>query len=71
MVGSCKETKFLHILHHYTMSQFDDRAKPLATPELTVRLLQLIETASNQKQVKRGANEVIKALNRFVIFVLL
>ena len=50
------------------MSQLDERAKPLADAALTMKLLQFIENATGKKQVKRGANEVTKALNRFLFF---
>ena len=47
------------------MSTVDERAKPLADAALTMKLLQFIETAAGKKQIKRGANEVTKALNRY------
>eukprot|EP01100_Stratorugosa_tubuloviscum_P007081 TRINITY_DN2982_c2_g1_i1.p1 TRINITY_DN2982_c2_g1~~TRINITY_DN2982_c2_g1_i1.p1 ORF type:complete len:129 (-),score=53.67 TRINITY_DN2982_c2_g1_i1:79-465(-) len=40
------------------------RAYPLATSQLTVTLLDLIQQASNYKQLRKGANEATKCLNR-------
>lgn len=51
-------------------TEIDERAKPLADADLTARLMQFIKTASDQRQVKRGANEVTKALNRLAYFTL-
>lgn len=44
--------------------EVNPKAYPLADDQLTVTILDLIGQASNYKQVKRGANEVTKALNR-------
>lgn len=40
------------------------KAYPLADDELTQSAIDLVQLAQNYKQVKRGANEVTKALNR-------
>jgi len=40
------------------------KAYPLADPHLTVTILDLIQQASNYKQLKKGANEATKTLNR-------
>lgn len=40
------------------------KAFPLADDELTQSSLDLIQLAQNYKQIRRGANEVTKALNR-------
>jgi len=40
------------------------KAYPLADNQLSVQLLDLVQQASNYKQVKRGANEATKTLNR-------
>lgn len=40
------------------------KAYPLADSQLTVTILSLIEQAVNYKQLKKGANEATKALNR-------
>ncbi|KAA6388428.1 MAG: putative H/ACA ribonucleoprotein complex, subunit Nhp2, eukaryote [Streblomastix strix] len=42
----------------------DERAKPLADAQLTVQILQLIKNAQSYKQIRRGANETTKCLNR-------
>lgn len=47
-----------------TGSEINQRAFPLAPPDLTLKLLQLIEQSNNYKQLKRGANEATKSLNR-------
>ena len=44
--------------------EVNPKAYPLADEQLTVTILDLIGQAQNYKQVKRGANEVTKALNR-------
>jgi U4/U6 small nuclear ribonucleoprotein SNU13 len=45
-------------------TEVNPKAYPLADDKLTVTILDLIQQAANYKQVKRGANEVTKALNR-------
>ncbi|XP_003384690.1 PREDICTED: NHP2-like protein 1 [Amphimedon queenslandica] len=40
------------------------KAYPLSDPELTVKILDLLQQATNYKQIKKGANEATKALNR-------
>jgi len=40
------------------------KAFPLATPELTVSILEIVQQACNYKQLKKGANEATKTLNR-------
>lgn len=40
------------------------KAYPLADPQLTVTILDLLQQASNYKQLKKGANEATKTLNR-------
>ena len=42
----------------------DPRAYPLAKDELTSKILRLSQQAVNYKQLKKGANEATKALNR-------
>lgn len=37
---------------------------PLADEDLTVKILDLVQQAANYKQIKKGANEATKALNR-------
>jgi len=44
--------------------EVNPKAYPLADEQLSVTILDLIQQAANYKQVKRGANEVTKALNR-------
>jgi len=40
------------------------KAYPLADSELTVTILDLVQQAQNYKQLKKGANEATKTLNR-------
>mmetsp|Transcript_6277 Transcript_6277/g.8206 ORF Transcript_6277/g.8206 Transcript_6277/m.8206 type:complete len:133 (-) Transcript_6277:323-721(-) len=40
------------------------KAYPLAGPELTVSIYDLVQQSSNYKQLKKGANEATKTLNR-------
>lgn len=42
----------------------DPRAKPLADSDLSKRLLKLVKDCVATKQIKKGANEATKALNR-------
>lgn len=46
------------------MSAPDARAFPLADAELTNQILDLIQQASHLRQLKKGANEATKTLNR-------
>lgn len=45
-------------------SEPNPKAYPLADSELTVAILDLVQQASNYKQLKKGANEATKTLNR-------
>lgn len=40
------------------------KAFPLADAQLTVAILELVQQANNYKELKRGANEATKTLNR-------
>jgi U4/U6 small nuclear ribonucleoprotein SNU13 len=40
------------------------KAFPLADPQLTQSILDLVQQANNYKQLRKGANEATKALNR-------
>lgn len=44
--------------------EVNPKAYPLADPELTRRILELVQQAANYKQLKKGANEATKTLNR-------
>jgi U4/U6 small nuclear ribonucleoprotein SNU13 len=46
------------------MSAVNSKAFPLADAELTITLLDLVQSATNYKQLKKGANEATKTLNR-------
>ena len=46
------------------MADINPKAYPLADAELTVTLMDLVQQASNYKQLKKGANEATKTLNR-------
>lgn len=45
-------------------SAVNPKAYPLADAQLTVTILDLIQQAANYKQLKKGANEATKTLNR-------
>lgn len=51
-----------------SISTFSDevnpKAFPLADPQLTVTILDLIQQATSYKQLRKGANEATKCLNR-------
>lgn len=46
------------------MSETNPKAYPLSDAELTVQILDIVQQASNYKQLKKGANEATKTLNR-------
>ncbi|BEI86243.1 hypothetical protein CcaverHIS002_0605300 [Cutaneotrichosporon cavernicola] len=46
------------------MSEANSKAFPLANAQLTNQILDLIQQASHYKQLKKGANEATKTLNR-------
>ena len=46
------------------MSEVNPKAFPLAGPDLSVTILELVQQATNYKQLKKGANEATKTLNR-------
>lgn len=45
-------------------SSFSPKAYPLADASLTQEILDLVQQASHYKQLKKGANEATKTLNR-------
>merc|ERR1712034_279540 len=44
--------------------EVNPKAYPLADPQLTVTILDLVQQAANYKQLLKGANEATKSLNR-------
>merc|ERR1712002_1334977 len=53
------------INQNITMTEeVNPKAYPLADPDLTQKILELVKQASNYKQLKKGANEATKTLNR-------
>eukprot|EP01061_Rhynchopus_euleeides_P022650 TRINITY_DN3699_c0_g2_i1.p1 TRINITY_DN3699_c0_g2~~TRINITY_DN3699_c0_g2_i1.p1 ORF type:complete len:127 (+),score=69.43 TRINITY_DN3699_c0_g2_i1:64-444(+) len=46
------------------MTEVSDKAYPMADDALTRKILDLVQQASNYKQLKKGANEATKTLNR-------
>eukprot|EP00055_Hartaetosiga_balthica_P002477 m.4120 g.4120 ORF g.4120 m.4120 type:complete len:127 (-) comp2173_c0_seq1:146-526(-) len=46
------------------MSEVNPKAYPLADADLTKTILDLVQQAANYKQLKKGANEATKTLNR-------
>lgn len=46
------------------MDDVNPRAYPLADPNLTTKILNLVQQANNYHLLKRGANEATKTLNR-------
>ncbi|XP_065559519.1 NHP2-like protein 1 [Artemia franciscana] len=47
-----------------TEPEINAKAYPLADPVLTTKILNLVQQANNYKQLRRGANEATKTLNR-------
>merc|ERR1711977_299707 len=57
----------LSLINTFTMADEDEvnpKAYPLAKENLTVTILDLVQQAANYKQLKKGANEATKTLNR-------
>lgn len=46
------------------MAEANPKAYPLADAQLTISILDIVQQASNYKQLKKGANEATKTLNR-------
>eukprot|EP00456_Euglypha_rotunda_P014316 TRINITY_DN1447_c0_g1_i1.p1 TRINITY_DN1447_c0_g1~~TRINITY_DN1447_c0_g1_i1.p1 ORF type:complete len:159 (+),score=23.70 TRINITY_DN1447_c0_g1_i1:95-571(+) len=46
------------------VGKINPKAFPLADAQLTIKILELVQQASNYKQLKKGANEATKTLNR-------
>eukprot|EP00183_Erythrolobus_madagascarensis_P000316 CAMPEP_0185851574 /NCGR_PEP_ID=MMETSP1354-20130828/10481_1 /TAXON_ID=708628 /ORGANISM="Erythrolobus madagascarensis, Strain CCMP3276" /LENGTH=126 /DNA_ID=CAMNT_0028552595 /DNA_START=37 /DNA_END=417 /DNA_ORIENTATION=- len=46
------------------MAAVNPKAFPLAEQQLTVSILDLVQQAANYKQLRKGANEATKTLNR-------
>lgn len=44
--------------------EVNPKAYPLADPKLTTKILNLVQQANNYNELKRGANEATKTLNR-------
>ena len=47
-----------------TTNVVNPKAYPLADAKLTVNILDMVQQAANYKQIKKGANEATKTLNR-------
>ncbi|CAO2591844.1 NHP2-like protein 1 [Lemmus lemmus] len=47
-----------------TEADVNPKAYPLADAHLTKKLLDLVQQSGNYKQLRKGANEAIKTLNR-------
>jgi len=45
-------------------TEVNPKAYPLAEPQLTQKILELVQQAANYKQLRKGANEATKTLNR-------
>lgn len=45
-------------------TEVNPKAYPLADPSLTTKILNLVQQANNNQQLRRGANEATKTLNR-------
>uniref|UniRef100_M8BIW5 H/ACA ribonucleoprotein complex subunit 2 n=1 Tax=Aegilops tauschii TaxID=37682 RepID=M8BIW5_AEGTA len=54
-----KEGQQLH-----SQETVNPKAYPLADAQLTITILDLVQQAANYKQLKKGANEATKTLNR-------
>jgi U4/U6 small nuclear ribonucleoprotein SNU13 len=54
-----------------SLFKVNPKAFPLADSELTVAILDAVQQASNYKQLKKGANEATKTLNRGITDVII
>lgn len=52
-------------------SETNPKAFPLSDADLTVSILDLVQQASNYKQLKKGANEATKTLNRGITDIII
>lgn len=48
----------------FKAGEVNPKAYPLATEDLTTKIIELLKQAASYKQLKKGANESTKALNR-------
>lgn len=55
---------FLPHLFHLQTEEVNSKAYPLADPTLTTKIMNLLQQALNYKQLRKGANEATKTLNR-------
>lgn len=62
--ASAKMTKKTAVNDVTPEAEINPKAYPLASPELSNPLLDLIQQAANYKQLRKGANEATKSLNR-------
>eukprot|EP00690_Seculamonas_sp_ecuadoriensis_P001616 EC815076.1.p1 GENE.EC815076.1~~EC815076.1.p1 ORF type:complete len:128 (+),score=56.83 EC815076.1:39-422(+) len=51
-------------------SEVNSKAYPLAPPKLTTQILELVQQCNNYRQIKKGANEATKTLNRGIAEVI-
>lgn len=51
--------------------EVNPKAYPLADPQLTVTILDLVQQATNYKQLRKGANESTKTLNRGIAEIII
>ena len=49
---------------YFQADEVNPKAYPLAEQALTTKILNLVQQASNYKQLRKGANEATKTLNR-------
>lgn len=52
------------IFSYFQTEEVNPKAYPLADPMLTTKIMNLVQQALNYKQLRRGANEATKTLNR-------
>merc|ERR1712093_116284 len=57
-------THYQHYTHQTMGDKVNPQGYPLADNQLSIQLLDLVQQATNYKQLKRGANEATKTLNR-------
>jgi hypothetical protein len=71
VIQSCEEAGRSSINHRIMSTETNPKAFPLSDADLTVSILDLVQQASNYKQLKKGANEATKTLNRGITDIII
>jgi hypothetical protein len=69
VIQSCEEAGLS--ISQIMSTETNPKAFPLSDADLTVSILDLVQQASNYKQLKKGANEATKTLNRGITDIII